>query len=202
MHSTAICLLLCSSFMVMTTAQIQVDWSIIPPPNNPTIDLSNLSQEAANQGATGIVNVVKTEETQLSAEQCQPGTYSQKSSASAAQTCVPCPAGTASPVVGASDPSTCIPCVTGAWSYAKSSACTDCVADTFSVTVRATAPGVCLQCPPDATSPVRSSNVDMCICDPGNFLSENVMRAFPYDAVPVEMSLVGVTGIDIPHVTC
>jgi len=201
MHTTAIRLLLCS-FITITTAQIQVDWSIQPTSGQTIGDLSNLGQEAAAQGATGIVSVVKTDETQLTAQQCQPGTYSQKTSATAAQTCVPCPAGTASTAVGASDPSTCIPCTTGAWSYASSSVCTDCVADTFSVTVRATAPNACLQCPPDATSPTRSSNVDMCICDPGNFLSDNVMRAFPYDAVPVEMSLMGVTGIDIPHVTC
>jgi hypothetical protein len=191
-------LLLCTA--ALTAAQIQVNWSILPPANKPAVDLSNIGQAAAAQGATGIVSVQQTEEKQLSAQQCQPGTYSQRSGAS--QSCTPCPAGTASTAVGASDPSTCIPCATGAYSATGSSVCTDCIADTFSVTVRATNPGVCLQCPPDATSPTRSSNVDMCICDPGNFLSDNVMRAFPYDAVPVEMSLVGATGIDIPHVTC
>jgi hypothetical protein len=191
-------LMLCAA--TLTAAQIQVNWSILPPANQPTIDLSNLGQAAAAQGATGIVSVQKTVEEQLSATQCQRGTYSQKSGTS--QICVPCPAGTASAATGASDPSTCVPCPTGAYSSQGASACTDCVADTFSVTVRATNPGVCRQCPPDSTSPARSSNVDMCICDPGNFLSDNVMRAFPYDAVPVEMSLVGATGIDIPHVTC
>ena len=190
------------ALFALTAAQIQVDWSIIPPANQATVDLSNLGQAAANQGATGIVSVDKAIETQLSAEMCQPGTYSKKTSATAAQICVACPAGTASAVRGASDPSTCIPCSTGAWSLEKSSACTDCVADTFSVTVRATVPDVCLQCPPSSNSPAHSSSVDMCICEEGQFVSENIMRHFPYDSVPVEMSLVGVTALDTPHITC
>jgi hypothetical protein len=201
MHPMAILMLACS-IATLTTAQIQVDWSIIPPPNQNTIDLSNLGQEAANQGATGIVSVDKIEETQLTASMCQPGTYSKKTSATAAQICVPCPAGTASATVGASDPSTCIPCLGGAWSNEQSSACTDCADDKFSVTVRATTPDVCMQCPPDSTSPARSSNVDMCICDNGNFLSDNIMKVLPYDTVSIDMSVVGVTAIDIPHVTC
>jgi hypothetical protein len=59
-----------------------------------------------------------------------------------------------------------------------------------------------MQCPPDSTSPVRSSNVDMCICDNGNFLSDNIMNVLPYDTVSIDMSVVGVTAIDIHHVTC
>lgn len=194
-------LLLCT-FFVATNADIQVEWSIIPPPNSSTIDLSNLAQAAAAQGATGILNVIQSVDTQLTAEQCQPGTYSQRTSTTSPQQCVACPAGTFSAAVGASDPSTCIPCAVGAYSAESSSACTDCVADTFSVTRRAADSSVCLQCPPDATSPSRSSSVEMCICDQGNFLSDNVMKAFPYDAIPIDMSLVGIGSMDVPHVTC
>jgi hypothetical protein len=197
----AILLLMCS-VATLTTAQIQVDWSIVPPPNQNTVDLSNLGQEAANQGATGLVSVDKTVETQLTANMCQPGTYSKKTSATAAQICVPCPAGTASKALGASDPSTCIPCVTGAWSHEGSSACTDCISDTFSVTVRASTPDVCMQCPPASTSPAQSSSVDMCTCDDGNFFSDNIMKVLPYDSVSIDISLAGVAALDTPHVTC
>ena len=196
-HRFLFCALLLTSTV---TADIYVDWKIVPPPNSNTVNLDNLGQAAAAQGATGIVSVDKNVVEKLTAEMCQPGTYSQIIGTD--QLCIPCPAGTASPAYGASDPSTCLPCATGAYSRAQASVCTDCVADTFSVTLKATVPDVCLQCPPESTSPSRSSSVEMCICDEGTFLSENVMRAFPYDAVPVEMSLLGVTGIDIPHVTC
>ena len=201
MHPMAILLLMCS-VATLTTAQIQVDWSIVPPPNQNTVDLSNLGQEAANQGATGLVSVDKTVETQLTASLCQPGTYSKKTSDTAAQICVPCPAGTASVTVGASDPSTCIPCVTGAWSQGGASACTNCIDDTFSVTVRASTPDVCMQCPPDSTSPAKSSSIDMCTCDDGYWFSDNIMKVVTYDSVSIDISLAGVTAIDTPHVTC
>ena len=203
MHIATISLvLMCSLLATTVSGDIQVQWSIIPPPNSSTVDLSNLGQAAAAQGATGIVNVIQSVDTQLTAEQCQPGTYSQRTSTTSPQQCIACPAGTFSAAVGASDPSTCVPCVTGAYSAARSSACTDCVADTFSVTRRAADSSVCLQCPPDATSPSRSSSVEMCICDQGNFLSDNIMKAFPYDAIPIDMSLSGIASIDVPHVTC
>ena len=202
MRPTPIAFLTVCALITLTTAQIQVDWTIVPPANQNTVDLSNLGQAAANQGATGLVSVDKTVDTQLTAEMCQPGTYSKKTSADAAQICVPCPAGTASAARGASDPSTCIPCATGTWSAEKSSACTDCGTNTFSITAQGTAPDVCMQCPPSTTSPVRSSSVDMYTCDDGTFLTDNIIRHFPYDSVPVEMSLVGVAAINTPHVTC
>jgi hypothetical protein len=170
-----------------------------------SLDTDSLNTAASSQGAAGsFVNVDSSPETQLSALQCQQGTFSQKiiSNGITTQTCVSCSAGTASAAVGASDASTCAPCTTGSFAIEKAATCTDCASNTFSITPAGPSPSVCLQCPPHTTSPTHSNSVDNCVCDAGYFQSDNVLKAFPYAAVPISLGFEGTIGINFPHVQC
>lgn len=198
----ALCILLFHS----AAAQLQIDVQIANPSGGTiTLDPNALNSQASSQGVAGaFVNVQTDTVTQLVAQQCQPGTFSQTTTVNGVttQTCVNCAAGTASTAIGASDASTCVPCTTGAFAIERSSVCTDCAANTFSVTPAGPSPSVCLQCPPYTTSPVHSNSVDNCICNAGYFQSDNVLKAFPYAAVPISLGFEGAAGIDFSHVLC
>ena len=183
--------------------QITVDFKILPSTDqNVTIDPSTLSNYIKQSGSViQFSGISQTVDTLLSAQQCPTGTFSSVTS-TGAQTCQKCPAGTASPVLGASSIATCIPCSTGSFSLEQASVCTDCTVNTFSVTPAAPSQTYCMKCPQNTTSPVHSSAVEMCVCNPGFFLSDNVMNAYPYDAVPITMPLTGIVSINVPHVSC
>lgn len=184
-----------------STAQLAVEVDIKPDPSKPTLVLDP-SQFAGVNSFSGIMS--QTVDTELVAEKCTPGTYSSTLIVDGinTQTCVPCAAGTASAVSGASDASTCVPCITGSFSFSGSSSCTDCPANTFSVTPQATGPTACLSCPANTTAPARSDNVDKCVCVNSYFPSTNLLNAYPYDAVPIVLSLSGAASINYAHVTC
>ena len=200
---TSILMCIAVSLFVQSNAQQLVIQVNISSPNgaNTTIDQGKLNSVASSQGAGAIIaSVSQSVDTQLTAQQCQQGTYSQ--TVNSAQTCVNCAAGTASSAVGASDSSTCVPCTTGSFSLEKSATCTDCGVNTFSVTPAGPSPSVCLQCPPYTTSPTHSSSVDSCVCNAGFFQSDNVLKAFPYDYVPISIDFSGAFSINFPHVSC
>jgi hypothetical protein len=193
-------LLYCAS---VAFGQITVDFKILPNAGqNVTIDPGTLANYVKQSGSViQFSGISQTVDTFLSAQQCPTGTFSSVTS-TGAQTCEKCPAGTASPTLGASSIAACLPCSTGSFSLEQASVCTDCTVNTFSVTPAAPSQTYCMKCPQNTTSPVHSSAVEMCVCNPGFFLSDNVMNAYPYDAVPITMPLTGIMSINVPHVSC
>ena len=206
-HHTTLALLSLATLLLVhrTHGQVSVQFEIKKPPgsqNTTTIDAQALSDHVQNAGATiQISGISQTVDIFLNAQECPTGTYSE-TSPDGSQVCQKCPAGTASASTGVSSIAACIPCSTGSFSLEKASQCTDCVANTFSFTQAAPAPSYCLRCPQNTTSPVHSGSVQMCICDPGFFLSDNLMNAYPYDAAPIILPLVGISSINVPHVSC
>jgi hypothetical protein len=197
-------LILCLLYCVATAlGQITVDFKILPGPDqNVTIDPNTLANYVKQSGSViQFSGMSQKVDTFLSAQQCPTGTFSAVTP-TGAQTCEKCPAGTASPTLGASSIAACIPCSTGTFSLEQASVCTDCTVNTFSVTPAAPSREFCMRCPTNTTSPVRSSAIEMCVCDPGFFLSDNLMHAYPYDAVPITMPLTGIMSINVPHVSC
>jgi len=204
---TTLLLMSFATLLLTPTArgQVEVQFKIKNPnagPNSTTIDSNALSDLIKKEGATiQFTGISQKVDTFLNAQECPKGTFSESTS-DGSQICQKCPAGTASLNPGASSIAACIPCSAGSFSLEKAAECTDCAANTFSFIQAAPAPSYCLRCPRNTTSPVHSSSVQMCICDPGFFLSDNLMHAYPYDAAPITLSLAGIASINIPHVSC
>ena len=189
-------------------ADIQIEINPDPDSPTPTVNITNLQTAAKNVGInTGILNMMpQTVDTQLQAELCGPGTYSQMSTGQFINTnqCVKCPNGTASAVSGASDPSTCVPCPTGAYSWQGASACIDCAANTFSVTPQAPNSSACIACPPNTNALPGSDAIEKCQCNTAFFLSDNILtvNALTYDTIATAIPFGDVAPINTPHVTC
>jgi len=210
MQHMAITALLLIMLPIETLTQISVDVQIASPNGQPppTLSMQAINQAAASEKIQGVQGVsAPTVETQLSAEMCQPGTYSGNlvSGSVTIQTCISCPAGTASAARGASDPSTCAICPTGAYAATGSSVCTNCPANTFSVTPQAASSAVCIACPGNTTSVAGSDAIEKCLCNSTFFPSNNILSAangLTFDTVITTLAFIGAAAIDTPHVTC
>ena len=193
--------LLCGCLLCLSTvrAQIKVGTEIKGALALPPAELNTGLQDQGMSQASGLTAFTRSE---LSASQCDVGTYAEGQATS----CTACAAGTASPVKGATTHFTCQACAAGGFSLSAASACTPCTVNTFSPTPAAGSQDTCQACPPNSNSGTGTDAITKCGCNDRFFLPLNVLQPLDPLAPTQFASWAGLAldtlTISVPHVNC